>query len=229
MMTRASSCTSGPLRSSVMSASALLIVISSRTSSSSAIARASSYSASASSISFARTFASADWRSSSTRFMIERSDIATLALTRVCIPRVILLLTPFEFNEIFDFFLRSGAERFEPVEHVRTAGAFIEEVADAQIERLQDLEERVETDFVLSLLHPREVGLVNADTLRKLHLREFFLAAKLPDLASDEFELGWLVHAGFVDFLCCGEIKSQRSIYGLRSVLVKPRPRFPRI
>jgi hypothetical protein len=41
---------------------------------------------------------------------------------------------------------------------------------------------------------------VNADALSELHLSQLALTAKLPDLSSDELELRWLIHAGFIDF-----------------------------
>ena len=55
---------------------------------------------------------------------------------------------------------------------------------------------------------------MNADTVGELHLRQFALAAKLPDFPADELELGWLIHAGFVDFYGVGTINFP-SIYGL--------------
>jgi len=41
---------------------------------------------------------------------------------------------------------------------------------------------------------------MNSDPLRELHLGQLSLTAKLPDFPSDELELRWPVHAGFVDF-----------------------------
>jgi len=38
---------------------------------------------------------------------------------------------------------------------------------------------------------------MDADAIGELHLRQFALAAKLADLASDELELGWLIYEGF--------------------------------
>src|SRR5438876_9314178 len=42
-----------------------------------------------------------------------------------------------------------------------------EEFSHFQVEDLEDLEERVEADFVLALLHPGEIGLRDADLLRE--------------------------------------------------------------
>jgi lipopolysaccharide transport system permease protein len=55
---------------------------------------------------------------------------------------------------------------------------------------------------------------VDADAVGKLHLRQLALAAELPDLAADELELCWLVHAGFVDFYGLDPINFG-AIYGL--------------
>ena len=38
---------------------------------------------------------------------------------------------------------------------------------------------------------------MHADPIGKLYLSQLSLAAKLPDLASDELELCWLIHEGF--------------------------------
>src|SRR5207247_5754915 len=71
---------------------------------------------------------------------------------------------------------------------------FVEEVADAEIERSEDLQQRVEADFVLSLFHPGEIGLVDADPIGELHLRQLALAAELPDLPADELDLRGFCH-----------------------------------
>jgi ABC-type polysaccharide/polyol phosphate export permease len=55
---------------------------------------------------------------------------------------------------------------------------------------------------------------MNADAVGELHLRQFALAAKLPDFPADELELGWLIHSGFVDFYGVGTINFP-PIYGL--------------
>jgi lipopolysaccharide transport system permease protein len=52
---------------------------------------------------------------------------------------------------------------------------------------------------------------MDADPVGELHLRQFALAAKLPDLPADELELCWLIHAGFVDFYGVDTIKSSQS------------------
>src|SRR5258708_4140545 len=146
----------------------------------------------------ARTRANPAWRSSSTRSIVSLFIVAP-ALPRLFSPDI-LLLPAFEVDEILDLFLRRGAQPVELVHQRLAAVALVEEVADIQIEGLEDLEQRVESDLVLSLLHPGEVRLVDADALGELHLGQLPLAAELPDLASDELELCWLAHAGFVDF-----------------------------
>src|SRR5262249_35238073 len=112
-------------------------------------------------------------------------------------------LAALELDEALDLALGRGAQGAVLLDHGRTAVAVVEELADAEVERSQDFEQRVETDFVLSLLHAGEVGLVNADFLGELHLVQLALAAELPDLAADELELcGPVHHAGkrtFVD------------------------------
>src|SRR5437764_1027231 len=153
-----------------------------------------------SSISPARCFASATFRSSSA--LMVASDIPTLAIPAVCVPTAIELLRPLEFDEALDLFLCGGAESLQLVEESLFPVAFLEELADVQVERTEDLQQRVEADLVLALLHAGEIGLMDADLVGELHLRQFSLTAKLPDLAPDELELRWLVHAGFVDFLC---------------------------
>ena len=65
-------------------------------------------------------------------------------------------------------------------------GGFVEEVAHGQLEDLQDLEERVESDLVLALLHAREIGLRDADLLGQLRLRETAALAQLADARADE-------------------------------------------
>src|SRR5438128_9689983 len=64
-----------------------------------------------------------------------------------------------------------------------------EELAHLQVEDLENLEERVETDLVLSLLHPGEIGLRDADLVRQLHLREVPPLAELADAGADEVDL----------------------------------------
>src|SRR5262249_45920264 len=102
--------------------------------------------------------------------------------------------------------LRGGAEGLELVEGVLSLSRFVEEIADAQIECLQDFQQRIEADLVLSLLHAGEVGLMNADLLRKLHLRQLSLASELADFSTDELELRWPIHARFGCYLCCDKI-----------------------
>ena len=75
-----------------------------------------------------------------------------------------------------------------------------EEVTDAQVKRLQNLQQRVEADLVLALLHAGEIGLMDADLLRELHLGQLALTAELADFSSDEFELCGPVHRVCVDF-----------------------------
>jgi hypothetical protein len=97
------------------------------------------------------------------------------------------LLVALELDEAFDFLLRMGAECPELVQDRIDSIVLVEKVTDGEIEALQNLEQCVETDLVLALFHPREVGLVDADFLGKLHLRQLALAAELPDFPADEF------------------------------------------
>ncbi|HUP61140.1 MAG TPA: ABC transporter permease [Thermoanaerobaculia bacterium] len=101
-----------------------------------------------------------------------------------------MLLTALELDEVFHFPLRAGAETPHPLGDA-FAPALVEEVADAQVECLQDAQERVETDFVLALLHAREIRLVHADALGELHLGQLSLPAELADLSSDQLNLNW--------------------------------------
>src|ERR1700687_1530580 len=161
-----SDCTSGPERSIAIMASALLMMISSRASSSSARQRAMSYRASASSTSPERTFASALRRSSSARVNV-CSGIPTLAIPAVWL---VELLRPFELDEALDLFLRSRAECFQFVEHRLRAAALFEEIADAEVEGLQDFQKRIESDLSRMEQGEYKVGLMNADALGELHL-----------------------------------------------------------
>ena len=45
------------------------------------------------------------------------------------------------------------------------ASQIVEELADPHVELGEDLEQRVQADPVLALLHPREIRLLHADTL----------------------------------------------------------------
>src|SRR5262249_46176757 len=96
-------------------ASALLIVMSSRTSSSSVSCSAASYMSSAASISPSRTLAIASRRISSARVRV--SDIATLAIPLVRFPSRLELLRALELDEAFHFLLRGRAQRLQLVEH----------------------------------------------------------------------------------------------------------------
>src|ERR671922_1054623 len=96
-----------------------------------------------------------------------------------------------ELDEAFDFFLRRWAELTILLEDRVCAAGLIEEVADAQIEALKNLQKRIEADLVFALLHAGEVRLMDADLLGQLHLGQLSLPAKLPDLATYELELCW--------------------------------------
>lgn len=96
--------------------------------------------------------------------------------------------------------------------------ALVKEVADREVECLQDLQESVETDLVLPLFHPRQIGLVNADTLGELHLSQLALTAELANFSPDQFELCWLVHAGFTGLYAI-KTKVSGPIYGVRHPL----------
>jgi hypothetical protein len=41
---------------------------------------------------------------------------------------------------------------------------------------------------------------MDPDAVRELDLCQLSLTAELPDFSSDEFELDWLIHQGFIDF-----------------------------
>ena len=73
-------------------------------------------------------------------------------------------------------------------------GGFLEEMAHGQLEDLQDLEESVESDLVLTVLHPREVGLCDADARREIRLGQPPALPDLPDLLPHEEDLGRTRH-----------------------------------
>src|SRR5262249_3688399 len=64
-----------------------------------------------------------------------------------------------------------------------------EELAHLEVEDLQDLEERVEPDFVLALFHAREVGLRDADFFGELGLSQAPPFAQLPKAGAHEVDL----------------------------------------
>src|SRR5512145_2106507 len=166
-----SCCTSAPPRSVAISASALLMMISSRASSSVLSASASSYRRSASSNFSLRTSAIASWRSASERISAAL-DIVVPALHPILVPR---LLPALEFDEALHFFLCGRTQCLEFLDDRFSPVRLVEEIPDAQIERLQDLQERIQANLILSLLHPGKVGLVNSDPVGKLHLGELSL------------------------------------------------------
>src|SRR5947207_15851844 len=108
----------------------------------------------------ARTVASASLRSSSA--LID-SDIATLAVPAVCVPTAVELLRALELDEALDLFLCRGAEGPQlPEDRLRTI-ALVEELAEAEVERAQDLEQRIQPDVLLALLHAPAVALTNSE------------------------------------------------------------------
>src|SRR5688572_21100081 len=72
----------------------------------------------------------------------------------------------------------------------------VEELADGDVELREDLEQGIETDPVLALLHTGEVGLLDADTRGELVLRELALLAQSPDFSSDELDLTYWTPRG---------------------------------
>lgn len=62
---------------------------------------------------------------------------------------------------------------------------------------------------------------MHADPIGKLYLRQLALTPELPDFATDELELGWLIHWSFVDFYAAGTINCA-PIYGLTARLSSP-------
>src|SRR5512141_3035770 len=102
----------------------------------------------------------------------------------------LILLHPLEPNEVADLALSFGGERLEIADELPRFGAvgsvrFSEELTHFEVEDLEDLEQGVEPHLVLALLHPRQVGLRNADLLGKLRLGEAPPLAQLPDAGAD--------------------------------------------
>jgi hypothetical protein len=64
-----------------------------------------------------------------------------------------------------------------------------EELAHLQLEDLEHLEESVETDLVLALLHAGKIRLRDADLVRKLRLGKVPPLAELADAGADEVNL----------------------------------------
>ncbi len=73
--------------------------------------------------------------------------------------------------------------------------AVAEEIGEIEIEDAEDLEQFVEGDPVLALLHPREIGLLDANLARQLGLRQAALLAQLPQAAADGGHFGRLQSA----------------------------------
>src|SRR5206468_4184443 len=68
-------------------------------------------------------------------------------------------------------------------------GGLVEEAAHRELEDVQDLEERVEADLVLSALHPREIGLRDPDPRGEIRLRQVAALPQLTDPLPDEENL----------------------------------------
>ena len=113
-----------------------------------------------------------------------------------------MFLEPLEFDEVLDLALRARAETAHLVCDALGRTGLVEEVTDAQIECLQDAQESVETDFVFSLLHAGQIGLMDTNSLGELHLSQLSLPAELPDLTSDELNLNWRTCGHFRALLC---------------------------
>ena len=135
-------------------------------------------------------------RSSACRRSISAVVISGIRPTLHPVELAEVFLVPLELDEAVHFLLSRGAQGAVLLEDVVRTIGLVEEVSDAQVEALQDLEQRVETDLVFALLHAGEVGLMYTDFFGELHLRQLALPAELADLASDEFELCGPVHRG---------------------------------
>src|SRR6185436_21045767 len=100
-----------------------------------------------------------------------------------------VLLAMLELDEVLDLALRVAAERSQLVEHNLNAVVVFEELTDADVECLKDLEKGIQPDFILPLFHAGKVGLMDADFLSKLNLRQLALPSQLPDFSTDKFNL----------------------------------------
>ena len=85
------------------------------------------------------------------------------------------LLEPLETDEIAHLALRLARELLELDDELAGLGILrllrlAEELSHLQVENVENLEERVEADPVLPLLHPREIGLRH-DDLRLFYMR----------------------------------------------------------
>src|SRR6266540_161476 len=105
-----------------------------------------------------------------------------------------LLLELREADEIAHLALRLGRELQELADEL--AGLRVlrflglaEELAHFQIEDLENLEQRVEADLVLPLLHPGEVGLRDPDLLGELRLRQVASLAQFANAGADQMNL----------------------------------------
>src|SRR5450759_451548 len=105
--------------------------------------------------------------------------------------RLALLLELLETQEISHFALRLAREPLVLLDElVRLGGLRVlglaEELAHLQLENLENLEQSVETDLVLALLHAGEIRLRDADPVRKLRLRQAPALAELANAGADE-------------------------------------------
>src|SRR5688572_2078858 len=101
-----------------------------------------------------------------------------------------LFLHLLEPHEVPDFLPRLVGEAAEFGDERAVFGsrglAFPEELADLQVEDLEQLEKRVQPDLVLALLHAREVRLGDADPFGELHLGQAMALAQLANARADE-------------------------------------------
>src|ERR1041385_4332376 len=83
-----------------------------------------------------------------------------------------------ELHERLHLFLRARgeslvlAQEFEFALPRRARRVLVEEVGDVHLEDRKDLEEGLEADLVLAVLHATEVRLLNADAMSQIGLRE---------------------------------------------------------
>src|SRR2546425_12567521 len=92
-----------------------------------------------------------------------------------------------ELDEALDLLLRAGRQLLVlPQELVlavpRHRGrVLVEEIGDVHLEDREDLEQRLEADLVFSVLHAAEVGLLDADPVGEVGLREAAILAERAD------------------------------------------------
>jgi hypothetical protein len=98
-------------------------------------------------------------------------------------------LAPFESDEVSDLpaCVFGKHLEFSPgVSILFERGGLVKKVAHVELEHLEDAEQCIEADLVLSLFHSRKIRLRHADLFGQLGLRQIPALSELPNSLSDQ-------------------------------------------